>query len=49
MAYSFLGERSQATIRENQDLGEHLADAVNSLRIVLAADRAAREGRTIDL
>ena len=36
-------------IRENQDLGEHLADAVNSLRIVLAADRAAREGRTIDL
>ena len=36
-------------IRDNVDLGEHLADAVNSLRIVLAADRAAREGRTIDL
>jgi predicted dehydrogenase len=36
-------------IRENVDLSDHLADAVNSLRIVLAADRAAREGRTIDL
>jgi predicted dehydrogenase len=34
-------------IREDLDLGEHLADAVNSLRIVLAADRAAREGRTV--
>lgn len=36
-------------IRENLDLTLHLADAVNSLRIVLAADRAAREGRTITL
>lgn len=36
-------------IRSDADLSEHLADAVNSLRIVLAADRAAREGRTIDL
>jgi predicted dehydrogenase len=36
-------------IRENLDLGDHMADAVNSLRIVLAADRAAREGRTIEL
>jgi predicted dehydrogenase len=36
-------------IRTDEDLGEHLAEAVNSLRIVLAADRAAREGRTIDL
>jgi predicted dehydrogenase len=36
-------------IREDLDLAEHLADAVNSLRIVLAADRAAREGRTIEL
>ncbi|MBK8098691.1 MAG: Gfo/Idh/MocA family oxidoreductase [Planctomycetes bacterium] len=36
-------------IRENVDLRDHLADAVNSLRIVLAADQAAREGRTIDL
>jgi hypothetical protein len=38
-----------AAIRDNVNLGDHLADAVNSLRIVLAADRAAREGRTIDL
>ncbi len=38
-----------AAIRNDVDLAEHLADAVNSLRIVLAADRAAREGRTIDL
>jgi predicted dehydrogenase len=36
-------------IRDDVDLTDHLADAVNSLRIVLAADRAAREGRTIDL
>jgi predicted dehydrogenase len=36
-------------IREDLDMKEHLADAVNSLRIVLAADRAAREGRTIEL
>jgi hypothetical protein len=36
-------------IREDLDLTEHLADAVASLRVVLAADRAAREGRTIDL
>jgi len=36
-------------IREDLDQSSHLADAVNSLRIVLAADRSAREGRTIDL
>jgi len=36
-------------IRDNIDLTDHLADAVNSLRIVLAADQAAREGRTIEL
>jgi predicted dehydrogenase len=36
-------------IRDDVDLTDHLADAVNSLRIVLAADRAAREGRTIAL
>jgi predicted dehydrogenase len=36
-------------IREDLDLTEHLADAVNSLRIVLAADQSAREGRTIAL
>jgi predicted dehydrogenase len=36
-------------IREDLDLREHLTDAVDSLRIVLAADRAAREGRTVEL
>lgn len=36
-------------IRDDVDLGDHLADAVDSLRIVLAADRAAREGRTVEL
>jgi predicted dehydrogenase len=36
-------------IRENVDLSEHLADAVDSLRVVLAADEAVRTGRTVDL
>lgn len=36
-------------IREDIDLTDHLTDAVSSLRIVLAADQSAREGRTIDL
>ncbi|MEO6595228.1 MAG: gfo/Idh/MocA family oxidoreductase, partial [Planctomycetota bacterium] len=36
-------------IRDDVDLGCHMDDAVSSLEIVLAADRAAREGRTIDL
>ena len=36
-------------IREDLDLSEHLADAVNSLRIVLAADEAARTGKTVAL
>ena len=36
-------------IRNDVDLTDHVDDAVNSLRIVLAADRSAREGRTIDL
>ena len=31
------------------DLTEHLDDAVNSLRIVLAADESVRTGRTVDL
>lgn len=34
-------------IRENLDLGEHLRDAVNSLKIVLAADESYRSGKTI--
>ncbi len=36
-------------IRENLDLTEHLADAVNSLKIVLAADASIRQGRAIEL
>jgi len=37
------------SIRENLDLREHLADAVNSLRIVLAADRSVRTGTIVTL
>jgi len=36
-------------IREDLDLTAHLEDAVQSLRVVLAADLSAREGRVIDL
>lgn len=36
-------------IRENIDLSQDLEDAVNSLRIVLAADKSFREKRAIDL
>ena len=36
-------------IREDLDLSQHLNDAVNSLRIVLAADTSFREGVTVDL
>jgi len=36
-------------IREDRDLRVHLESAVNSLRIVIAADQSAREGRTIAL
>ena len=36
-------------IRENLDLNEHLNDAVNSLRIVLAADQSVRTGRIVRL
>ncbi len=36
-------------IRTDEDLSSHLAEAVESLRIVLAADRAAREGRVVEL
>ena len=38
-----------AAIRENRDLTEHWQSAIDSLRIVLAADRSHREGRTIEL
>ncbi len=36
-------------ILNDTDLGDHLSDAVNSLRIVLAADEAFRTGKTVDL
>lgn len=36
-------------IKEDIDLTQHLEDAVNSLRIVLAADKSFREKRAIDL
>ena len=36
-------------IRENIDLSDHLSDAVNSLRIVLAADESVKTGKTIKL
>jgi predicted dehydrogenase len=36
-------------IQENLDLSAHLQDAVNSLRIVLAADESVRTGKTVDL
>jgi len=36
-------------IQENVDLSEHLRDAVNSLRVVLAADKSFRTGKTVDV
>lgn len=36
-------------IRKDRDLSQHAQDAVNSLRIVLAADEAFRSGKTIRL
>lgn len=36
-------------IREDLDLSEHLADAVNSLRIVLAADESVKTGKVVRL
>jgi hypothetical protein len=48
-----LCDREQAffskAIHEDLDLSEHLKDAVNSLRIVLAADQSVRMGGTIQL
>jgi predicted dehydrogenase len=36
-------------ILHDRDLTAHMEDAVNSLRIVLAADEAFKTGRTVDL
>ncbi|KAE8415370.1 hypothetical protein BDV36DRAFT_285391 [Aspergillus pseudocaelatus] len=37
------------TIREDRDLTQHMNDAIQSLSIVLAADRSMRENRAIDM
>jgi predicted dehydrogenase len=37
------------SIVNDRDMTEHLQDAINSLRIVLAADESVRTGRVIDL
>ncbi len=48
-----LCEREQAyflkAIREDLNLEDHIADAVNSLRIVLAADLSVRTGKVVEL
>jgi predicted dehydrogenase len=48
-----LCQREQAyllrAIREDVDLSDHMADAVNSLRIVLAADESFRRGQVVRL
>ena len=36
-------------IREDLDLTDHMNDAYNSLRIVLAADESVRTGKTVEL
>ncbi len=36
-------------IRENVDLSDHMADAIRSLRIALAADRSVRAGEVVTL
>jgi predicted dehydrogenase len=42
-------ERLLEAITQNVDLSGHLSDAVESLRIVLAADESIRTGRTVEL
>jgi predicted dehydrogenase len=48
-----LCDREQAfllrAIRDDVDLRDHMADAVNSLRIVLAADESVRTGKVVTL
>ena len=36
-------------IQEDQDLGDHMRDAVNSLKVVLAADQAFKTGEVVHL
>jgi predicted dehydrogenase len=42
-------ERFLGAIRDDVDLRDHHRSAMDSLRIVLAADRSMREGRTVEL
>ena len=48
-----LCDREQAfllrAIQQDVDLTDHMQDAVNSLRIVLAADESVRTGKAVDL
>ena len=37
------------TVTENMDLTDHMNDAVNSMKIVLAADESFRTGKTVEL
>ena len=37
------------TIRSNLDLTDHLEDAINSMKIVLAADESVRTGKIVEL
>ena len=37
------------SIQEDIDLSEHMEDAINSLRIVLAADKSVRTGQVVNL
>ena len=41
--------RSLKAIREDIDLTRHMEDAVQSLRICLAADESIRTGKPVDL
>ena len=34
-------------VKKDEDLGDHLRDAVNSLKIVLAADQSVQTGKTV--
>ena len=36
-------------IQDNQNLDDHMQDAINSMKIVIAADESFRTGKTIDL
>jgi predicted dehydrogenase len=36
-------------IQNDEDLTDHMEDAINSLRVVLAADESFKTGKTVDL